>query len=74
MGRPEFPTGCILTPNMIHRINESQRIYDENPERWERQEQEREEYRQMEEERIREEEQMYIEQELQRKQQDDLPF
>ena len=73
MSRSEFPGG-ILTSGMINRINENQRIYDENPERWERQEQEREDCRQMEEERMREEEQMYVEQELQRKQQDDLPF
>lgn len=71
MGRPEFPGG-VLTAGMINRINESQRIYDENPERWERQEQEREEYRQMEEEMMREEEHQMIEHEFERKQEDDL--
>lgn len=79
MARPDFPNPYTpLTPNMIHRINEDQHIYDEDPERWERQEREREEQRQMEEEMMREEERTMIaresERETEREQQDDLPF
>lgn len=73
MSRPEHPGG-ILTAGMINRINENQRIYDENPERWERQEQERNEHQQMEEEMMREEEDWEIQREFENKQQDDLPF
>lgn len=52
MSRPDFPRPyTILTPEMISRINTNQRVYDENPERWERIEREREEERRQEAER-----------------------
>lgn len=41
---------CVMTPNIISRIASDQRIYDEDPEAWERrerlakEEREREEY------------------------------
>lgn len=55
MKRPEF-LNCIMTPAIINRIRQEQEYYDEDPERYERQEKEREEQRQMEEEMMREEE------------------
>ena len=52
MSRPDFPRPYTpLTPGMINRIIENQRVYDENPERWERIEREREEERRQEAER-----------------------
>lgn len=54
MGRPEH-LNCVNTAEGIRRINEEQRYYDEDPERYERQEREREEARQQEEQWQREE-------------------
>ena len=51
MSRPEFPR-CILPVNCIRRIREEQEYYDENPERYEREQREREEQRILEEEEM----------------------
>ena len=37
MSRPEFPH-CILTSEIIRAIREDQRLYDEDPDRYERNE------------------------------------
>ena len=37
MSRPEF-LNCIMTPNIISRIRSDQEIYDQDPERYERNE------------------------------------
>ena len=51
MSRPEFPTGMIMTPEMISRIRETQEYYDQDPDRYEReQEFYREQQRQLDEE------------------------
>jgi hypothetical protein len=42
MARPNH-LPCVNTAEGIRRINENQRLYDENPERYERQERERRE-------------------------------
>lgn len=50
MSRPDFPQPyCILTPEMICRINSDQAEYDRDPEAWERAEKAAEERRQEEE-------------------------
>ena len=61
MSRPQFPTGTILPVSCIRAVNEEQRYYDEDPERYERQEREREEIRQMDEQRMMEEERAFYE-------------
>lgn len=44
MSRPDFPRPyCILTPEIIRRINEDQEVYDRDPEKWEREEKARKE-------------------------------
>ena len=53
MGRPNFPN-CIMPPETIHRIRQEQDYYDEDPERYERQERAREEERQMEQRQMEE--------------------
>jgi len=54
MTRPDFPRPyTILTPEMIHRINSDQEVYDRNPERSERMQ------RQAEEDYEREKQEMY---------------
>ena len=47
MSRPEH-LRCVNTPEGIRRINEMQRFYDQDPERFERRERQREEERQQE--------------------------
>ena len=49
---------CINTAEGIHRINEEQRYYDEDPARYERQEQEAQEQYRMEQEEMIHQEQM----------------
>lgn len=49
MSRPEH-LNCVNTVEGIRRINENQRVYDEDPERYERREREAEEARRQEEE------------------------
>ena len=54
MSRPDFPRPyCVLPANCIRRIREEQRYYDEDPERFERQERAREEARLLEQEQER---------------------
>lgn len=48
MSRPKFP-GIIFPANCIRRIREEQYYYDENPERYEREQREDEELRRLEE-------------------------
>jgi len=56
MSRPDFPRPyTILTPNMISRINSEQQYYDENPERYERQQRIAKENRELEQEQERQE-------------------
>ena len=43
MPRPEFPTGVIMTVEMIQRIRSDQDYYDRNPERAEREQKARDE-------------------------------
>lgn len=79
MSRPEFPRGTILPVECIRRINEDQRIYDQDPEAWERRERERREEFEREQQRMREEEAAYDEQrraerEQQQAEEDQLPF
>ena len=57
MSRPEH-LNCINTVEGIHRINEDQRYYDEDPARYERQEQEAQEQYRMEQEEMRHQEQI----------------
>ncbi len=45
MSRPEFP-GCAMPAETIRNIRQEQNYYDEDPERYERQERQREEQRQ----------------------------
>ena len=80
MARPEH-LNCINTAEGIRRINEMQEVYDKDPERWERREQEAREQRQMEQEEMRMQEaceyERWQEQEQAEQQQsesDDLPF
>jgi len=62
MSRPDFPNPYTpLTPGMISRIRSEQDYYDQNPERYERQQREREEQRRMEDEQLRYEEQKWHE-------------
>lgn len=50
MSRPDFPNPyCILPANVISRIISDQAVYDENPEKWEREERLRKEEREREE-------------------------
>lgn len=58
MSRPEH-LHCVNTAEGIHRINEEQRYYDEDPERYERQEREAQEQYQIEQEEMAH--QMYLE-------------
>jgi len=56
MARPKFPEpACILPASCIRSIVEDQNYYDEDPVRYERQEQEREERRREEEQQLNEE-------------------
>jgi len=56
MSRPDFPNPyCILTPSMISRINSDQQYYDEDPERYERQERARQEQRELDQRQEQEE-------------------
>jgi len=77
MSRPEH-LGCVNTAEGIRRINEEQRYYDEDPERYERQEQERqEEYRMIQEEMVHQEQlehQKYLEKQAEEDQRDEMPF
>jgi len=57
MARPEFPTGCIMPVDMIRSIRQEQEYYDEDPERYEREERYAEARR--EEERQQEREEQY---------------
>ena len=52
MGRPKF-LNCIMTPEIIRRINEEQAHYDKDPEEYERRERQREEAIRQEEEEQR---------------------
>jgi hypothetical protein len=52
--RPEFPR-CVMTPEIIRHISQEQDYYDEDPERYERQEQERMECERQEQERMEQE-------------------
>ena len=54
MSRPEH-LGCVNTAAGISRINELQRLYDENPERYEQREREAKEARWLEQEQERQE-------------------
>jgi len=58
MSRPKF-LNCVMTPNIIRSIREKQSSYDENPELYERREQENKERLRMEQE------QEYLEQQRQ---------
>jgi hypothetical protein len=55
MARPEFPTGCVLPVQTIHRINAEQSWYDKDTSRAERIYKQREEQRSMEKEEERQE-------------------
>ena len=44
MSRPEYPN-CVMTAGIINHIRQEQECYDQNPERYERQEQEERELR-----------------------------
>lgn len=62
MPRPKFPSfGGPFPVEFIRRVNSEQRLYDEDPERYERQEREREELRQQEEEEMRRQEREFYE-------------
>ena len=62
MSRPDFPKPYTpLTPGMISRIRSEQDYYDQNPERYERQQRERKERERMEQEELREQERRYYE-------------
>ena len=52
MARPEY-LNCIMTPEIIRAIGESQAEYDKDPEAWERRERRKKEERQQEEEEQR---------------------
>ena len=49
MSRPEFPN-CVMTPEIISAISREQEYYDQDPQRYERQQQAELERRQQEEE------------------------
>ena len=53
MSRPKYPN-CIMTPEIINRIRQEQDYYNEDPEKYERQEREYEERRQQEREQEQE--------------------
>lgn len=53
MSRPEFPN-CIMPASVIQGIRREQDYYDEDPERYERQERAREEERLMEKRQMEE--------------------
>lgn len=62
MSRPEH-LNCVNTADGIRRINEEQRIYDRDPEAYERRERaEREEYEQRQQEQFEAEKRFYDEQ------------
>lgn len=73
MSRPRH-LSCVNTAEGIRRINEEQRYYDEDPERYERQERERQEAYMMEQEEMRHQEQLAYERHLEQQQEDSLPF
>ena len=56
MSRPKYPN-CIMTPEIINRILHEQDFFDDDHERYERQESEYEERRQQEREQEQEQEQ-----------------
>ena len=47
MSRPEYPN-CIMPVGVIQRVREEQSYYDEDPERYEREQQAHEEQRELE--------------------------
>jgi len=54
MTRPDYPN-CVMTPLIISRIGRDQEFYDEDPDRWERRQEEVEELRAREEQEMKEE-------------------
>ena len=77
--RPSFPN-CVMTPEIISHIRQEQEYYDQDPERYERQEQERQEQYWMEQEEMAHQERLGHEMHLEQKQiedlenENDLPF
>jgi len=72
MSRPEH-LNCVNTAEGIHRINEDQAYYDEDPERYEREE--RQQHEREQEERQREyEDQQYGKQQEEEEQQEENPL
>ena len=61
MSRPKF-LNCVMTPEIISSIRDRQRIYDQNPEAYERREEENKERLIREEEELFEERMAYEEQ------------
>lgn len=61
--RPQH-LNCVNTPEGIRRINEEQRIHDENPEQWEQQRMEQEELRQQKLQELMRQEEIYYQQML----------
>lgn len=73
MSRPQH-LGCINTVEGIRRINEEQRAYDDDSERYERQQEAQREYYELEQQEMRQQEQLAYEREQERMQDDSLPF
>lgn len=51
MSRPEF-LSCVMTSNIINSIRQAQEVYDSNPERWERLEEEKRQEKLQEEQEL----------------------
>ncbi len=78
MSRPEH-LNCVNTAEGIRRINEEQAYYDQDPERYERQQQEAQEQYRMEQEEMAHQMRLEQQKEAERQyyeeqQQDELPF
>lgn len=77
MSRPEY-LGCVMTANVINHIRQEQEYYDQDPERYEREQEEIREQYQMEQEEMLHQEKIEYERMMEQRQieeeSDNLPF